>query len=75
MREYIYDDRNSAMHSIMGMVVAGAFRQSLWLRLIGVLMMILFAIYETREPEPAVSTVGDFVEFIFGFIVGVMLFY
>ena len=64
MKTYLYDDRNSIIHSVLGFIVP------FLPHLVGLIVFLVFLIYEVREPENPVSTVGDVVEFLNGFVLG-----
>ena len=61
---YLYDDRNSLIHSALGFIAP------FLPYLIGLVVFLAFLIYEVREPENPICTVGDVVEFLCGFVVG-----
>jgi len=64
MKTYLYDDRNSIIHTILG------FASALLPYFLGILVFLIYLIYEVREPENPVSTIGDVVEYLNGFVIG-----
>ena len=68
MRTYLFDDIGSIWHFVFGFVL-GAF-SPFFLLAIGTM---IFIIYEVREPEDPVATVGDMVEFLSGGFLGLAL--
>ena len=66
MKEYIFDDRNSIIHFALGTITP-------FTKLLGVLIFLSFLIYETLEIENPVSTLGDFIEYVMGFLFGILL--
>lgn len=64
MKTYLYDDRNSIIHSVLGFIIP------FLPHLIGLLIFLIFLIYEVQEKENPISTVGDVVEFLCGFVLG-----
>ena len=67
MREYLFDDKRSIWHTMLGLLVAVLGKR---MPVLGALGIIVYVIYEVIENEKAVSTVGDVIEFIIGFMVG-----
>jgi len=62
-RVYIYDDKRSILHSLLGFVSAFLLWGS-WV------VIILFIVYQVTERENPTATLGDVVEFIIGYIYG-----
>ncbi|GAB6102376.1 hypothetical protein JCM16138_15990 [Thermococcus atlanticus] len=62
-RLYLYDDKRSIFHSILGFASA-------FLLVYGLLVLVIFTVYEVREKEAPVATVGDVVEFLIGYVAG-----
>lgn len=62
-RVYLFDDRNSLFHAVLGFFSAFLLGWSL-------LVLVIFTAYEVREPEDPTATVGDVVEFLLGYIYG-----
>ena len=62
-RLYLYDDKRSILHTVLGFLSAFTLA---W----GLLILVIFTVYEVREKEAPVATVGDVVEFILGYIYG-----
>jgi len=70
MREYLFDDGKSIFHYILGFISA-AIVPALWL--ISLIVFHIFLIYEVEEFENPIATLGDVIEFMCGFIAGIML--
>ena len=62
-RLYLFDDKRSILHTVLGFLSAFTLA---W----GLLILVIFTVYEVREKEAPVATVGDVVEFILGYIYG-----
>ena len=62
-RLYLYDDKRSILHTVLGFLSAFTLA---W----GLLILVIFTVYEVREKEAPVATVGDVVEFIIGYVYG-----
>ncbi|ALM76472.1 hypothetical protein [Thermococcus barophilus] len=62
-REYIFDDKRSIWHAFLGFISAFALVYSL-------LVLLIYTVYQIREKEKPVSTLGDIVEFLIGYIYG-----
>ena len=67
MKTYLFDDRRSLGHAALGFVSA------IIPFYLGVVIVISYTVYEVREPENPVATVGDLVEFVVGFMLGVVV--
>jgi len=67
MKTYLFDDKRSLGHAVFGFISAIV---PFWL---GIIIIISYTIYEVKEPENAVSTVGDLMEFVVGFMLGIMI--
>ena len=67
MQTYLFDDKRSLGHGVLGFVSAIV---PCWL---GILIIFSYVVYEVREPENPVSTIGDIVEFLVGLSIGVLL--
>jgi len=67
MDTYLFDDVDSVWHAVLGFLV-GAFAPFL----LGAFIILVFLVYEVEEPENPISTVGDVVEFMSGFMLGVL---
>jgi len=67
MKTYLFDDKRSLGHALLGFISAIIPFH------LGIIILISYTIYEIKEPENAVSTVGDLVEFIIGFMLGIMI--
>lgn len=68
MDTYLFDDPDSVVHFIIGFLLAAFF--PFWFMAVGTLV---FLIYEVREKENPISTVGDVVEFLSGGYLGLGL--
>ena len=62
-RLYLYDDRRSVLHTVLGFASA-------FLLVYGLAVFLIYLVYEVREKEAPVATVGDVVEFLVGYVVG-----
>lgn len=62
-RLYLFDDRRSILHALLGFASA-------FLLAHGLLILLIYTVYEVRENETPVSTVGDVVEFLIGYVYG-----
>ena len=62
-RLYLFDDKRSLLHTVLGFLSAFTLA---W----GLLILVIFTLYEVREKEAPVATVGDVVEFIIGYVYG-----
>ena len=67
MKTYLFDDKRSMFHSVLGFASA----ISPWY--LGIPIIIGYTVYEVREPENAISTIGDLVEFIVGMMIGIII--
>ncbi len=66
MKIKVFDDLFSLFHFILGVVCANSPRLSL-------IIVPVFSIYQLLEKEDPCSKVGDFIEFLLGFLVGLIL--
>ena len=73
MRTYLFDDWRSVLHGVFGILVVFLSLFGLFGKLVGLVGLLGFVWYEVNEPEVAVATVGDVVEFLVGVAVGVLL--
>ena len=62
-RLYLYDDRRSVFHTVLGLASA-------FLLVYGLVFLLVYLVYEVREKERPVATVGDVVEFLIGYVAG-----
>ncbi|AHL23874.1 hypothetical protein BD01_2287 [Thermococcus nautili] len=62
-RLYLYDDKRSVFHTVLGFASA-------FLLIYGLVVFISYLVYEVREKEAPISTIGDVVEFIIGYVAG-----
>ena len=62
-RLYLYDDKRSVLHTVLGFLSA-------FILVWGLLILVIFTVYEVREKEAPVATVGDVVEFLIGYVYG-----
>ena len=67
MKTYLFDDKRSIWHAVLGFFV-GVFPWYL-----AVPVVLGYTVYEVKEPEDPTATVGDMVEFIIGFIIGIVI--
>lgn len=62
-RLYLFDDKRSIWHAFLGFLTAFTLAY-------GLVILLLYTIYQVREKEYPVATVGDVVEFLVGYIYG-----
>jgi len=67
MDKYLFDDLGSVWHAVLGFITAFFLPLAVALAVI-----LIFTVYEVREPEDPVATVGDVVEFMVGFDAGLL---
>ena len=67
MRTYLFDDKRSLWHAVIG-CITGVIPYYF-----AIPVVIGYTLYEVREPEDPTATVGDMVEFIIGFIIGIVI--
>jgi len=65
-RLYLFDDKRSLGHALLGFLTAFTLT---W----GIVILLLYTLYEIREEESPVATVGDVVEFLIGYIYGLAM--
>lgn len=65
-RVYLFDDKRSLWHVVLGFLSAFTLAYSL-------AILLLFTLYQIRERENPVSTLGDVLEFIIGYIYGLVV--
>jgi len=68
---YVFDDKRSIFHFVLGLVLYSICLPNF--SLITELVTLVFIIYEATEPENPIGTLGDFVEFILGAIMGLAM--
>ncbi|CAI1492053.1 conserved protein of unknown function [Thermococcus nautili] len=62
-RLYLYDDKRSILHTVLGFASA-------FLLIYGLAVFLIYLVYEVREKEAPISTIGDVVEFLVGYVAG-----
>ena len=67
MKTYLFDDKRSVGHAVLGFISAVAPAP------IAPIIIVGYVTYEVMELEDPVATVGDIVEFIVGFMIGTTL--
>lgn len=67
MKTFLFDDKRSVGHAVMGALTA------IVPFYLGALIIIGYTVYEVKEPENPIATVGDVVEFVVGFMIGVVI--
>ena len=72
MREYLFDDRNSIFHAVLGFIVALMGSGSVIWKIIATILLMMYVVYEVFEIENPIATVGDIVEFAVGFMIGAL---
>lgn len=72
MREYLFDDRNSIVHAVLGFIVALMSSGSVIWKIIATILLMIYVVYEVFEIERSIATVGDIVEFAVGFMIGAL---
>jgi len=65
-RLYLFDDKRSVLHTVLGFASA-------FLLIYGLVVFFIYLVYEVREKEAPVATVGDVVEFLVGYVAGLAL--
>ncbi|KUH34251.1 hypothetical protein APY94_02965 [Thermococcus celericrescens] len=60
---YLFDDKRSILHAVLGFFSAFLLGWSL-------LVLVIFTAYEVRENENPTATLGDVVEFLIGYVYG-----
>ncbi|MEM3423582.1 MAG: hypothetical protein QXE51_03360 [Nitrososphaeria archaeon] len=65
----IFDDQKSFFHVLMG-VPAGLFIKN-----VGILIILAFTVYQLTETESMAAKVGDFIEFFVGMVLGGAIYY
>ncbi len=68
MNEYVFDDKNSIIHVVLGFITV------MLPVILGTVLFITFVSYEVHEHENAVSTIGDVVEYLVGLVLGLYWF-
>jgi hypothetical protein len=66
VREYLFDDKDSIIHFILGAITP-------FILPIGFLVYFVFLIYEVLEPENPVSTLGDVIEYHSGLLFALLM--
>ena len=64
----VFDDLNSFVHMVFGFVAG--FATATYAAFIAPVIVTVYIAYETSEHEEEVNRIGDFVEFIVGYILG-----
>jgi len=67
VRTYLFDDKRSFWHAVIGAVTA------VIPYYFAIPVVIGYTLYEVTEPEDPTATVGDMVEFIIGFMIGIVV--
>lgn len=67
-RLYVYDDKKSIIHTILGLISGYSI---LKFPILTVIITLLFTTYEATEYENPMSTLGDFIEYFTGIILGI----
>jgi len=73
MKKYIFDDDDSVIHFMVGLILSLSLVLSPGLIVLVLLVDMAFAFYEVHEKENPVSTIGDFMEYAFGRVVGLTI--
>lgn len=68
--KYVFDDVSSVIHVLLGIAINALKHIS---PLVSVTAIVLFTIYEVREREKGIKTMGDFIELIIGVLIGLYL--
>jgi len=63
---YIFDDNRSIIHFCLGIIAS-------IIPILNIIIVLSFIIYQLFEEEYALYKLGDFIEFIMGFIAGISL--
>lgn len=62
----IFDDKKSWWHAFLG-VISGL------VPFFGILILTIYIFYQIREKEDFIAKLGDFIEFLVGWVYGVMV--
>lgn len=73
MREYIFDDKNSVLHALLGYFTPVSMLIDSRLCMVMILLSVVYLLYEIREPERPWATVGDIVEYLWGGFTGLVV--
>lgn len=63
MAKVLFDDKKSVWHALLGFISA-------FTLLYSIIIITIFTIYQIREREDKNKTLGDFIEFVIGYIYG-----
>jgi len=63
MKKQLFDDKKSIAHTLLGFISAFTLVYSL-------IILLLFILYQIREREKGIYTLGDVMEFVIGYIYG-----
>lgn len=65
-RLYIFDDKRSIWHAVFGFITAFTLSYSL-------IILFMYIIYQVKERENPIATLGDVVEFLIGYVYGLAI--
>jgi len=71
-RLIIFDDHWSVLHFVLGMVTKLMAHLGLWI--VSTVIFVVFVVYEWWEQESRFCKLGDFIEFILGYVFADMVF-
>ena len=64
---YVFDDKKSIWHFMLGLVSA-------YFKALSIIIIFCYIIYQLREREKPESKLGDFIEFLLGYAYGLAVF-
>ena len=67
----MFDDLRSVAHMAAGFAAGVAPFTPMWL--LTPIILLVFAVYEVVEKDDPLHTLGDFIEFVWGFILGISI--
>ena len=63
---YVFDDKLSFIHVLLGFMAGVASRIS---AILSIMLVVGYIVYQIAEQERGESKLGDFIEFILGYII------
>ena len=67
-RLIIFDDTSSVIHAVLGL--ATAILKKIGLGIASATIIVVYTVYQVLEREKDVNKLGDFIEFIVGYLIG-----
>ena len=71
-RLIVFDDINSFIHLVLGFLVVALRR--LGLGIVSIAIIVVYTAYQVLEKEKSLNKLGDFIEFLIGYILGESVF-